>query len=54
MPEAVLAPGARIECRSPEWLVRSLGTREPCDEKPTQINQLCRLIDHPQNNEGAA
>ena len=25
MPEAVLAPGARIECRSAEWLVRSLG-----------------------------
>ena len=24
-PEAVLAPGARIECRSAEWLVRSLG-----------------------------
>ena len=24
MPEAVLAPGARIECRSAEWLVRSL------------------------------
>jgi hypothetical protein len=23
--EAVLAPGARIECRSGEWLVRSLG-----------------------------
>ena len=25
MPEAVLAPGARIECRSAEWLVRGLG-----------------------------
>jgi SNF2 family DNA or RNA helicase len=25
VPEAVLAPGARIECRSAEWLVRSLG-----------------------------
>lgn len=25
MPEAALAPGARIECRSAEWLVRSLG-----------------------------
>lgn len=25
MPDAVLAPGARIECRSAEWLVRSLG-----------------------------
>ncbi|QPN61971.1 DEAD/DEAH box helicase [Synechococcus sp. CBW1004] len=25
MPEAVLAPGARIECRSAEWLVRSVG-----------------------------
>ncbi len=25
MAEAVLAPGARIECRSAEWLVRSLG-----------------------------
>jgi len=25
MPKAVLAPGARIECRSAEWLVRSLG-----------------------------
>ena len=25
MPEAVLAPRARIECRSAEWLVRSLG-----------------------------
>jgi superfamily II DNA or RNA helicase len=25
MPEAVLAPGARIECRSAEWLVRNLG-----------------------------
>ena len=25
MPEAVLAPGARIECHSAEWLVRSLG-----------------------------
>ena len=25
MPEAVLAPGARIECRSAEWLIRSLG-----------------------------
>ncbi|MEA5416001.1 DEAD/DEAH box helicase [Synechococcus sp. BA-132 BA5] len=25
MPEAVLAPGARIECRSAEWLLRSLG-----------------------------
>ncbi|MFN9610744.1 MAG: SNF2-related protein [bacterium] len=25
MREAVLAPGARIECRSAEWLVRSLG-----------------------------
>ena len=24
VPEAVLAPGARIECRSAEWLVRSL------------------------------
>lgn len=24
MPDAVLAPGARIECRSAEWLVRSL------------------------------
>jgi superfamily II DNA or RNA helicase len=25
MPDAVLAPGARIECRSAEWLVRSVG-----------------------------
>ena len=25
MPKAVLAPGARIECRSAEWLVRGLG-----------------------------
>jgi hypothetical protein len=25
VPEAVLAPGARIECRSAEWLVRGLG-----------------------------
>ena len=25
MPEAVLAPGARIDCRSAEWLVRGLG-----------------------------
>jgi hypothetical protein len=25
MPNAVLAPGARIECRSAEWMVRSLG-----------------------------
>ena len=25
MPEALLAPGARIECRSAEWLVRGLG-----------------------------
>lgn len=25
MPEAVLAAGARIECRSAEWLVRGLG-----------------------------
>jgi hypothetical protein len=25
VPEAVLAPGARIECRRAEWLVRSLG-----------------------------
>jgi len=25
MPDAVLAPGARIECRSAEWLLRSLG-----------------------------
>jgi hypothetical protein len=25
MPDALLAPGARIECRSGEWLVRSLG-----------------------------
>ena len=25
MPEAFLAPGAHIECRSAEWLVRSLG-----------------------------
>ena len=25
MPEAVLAPGARIECCSAEWLVRGLG-----------------------------
>ena len=25
MPEAALAPGSRIECRSAEWLVRSLG-----------------------------
>ena len=25
MPEDVLAPGARIECRSAEWLVRGLG-----------------------------
>jgi hypothetical protein len=25
MPEAALAPGARIQCRDAEWLVRSLG-----------------------------
>ncbi|MCP9800103.1 hypothetical protein [Synechococcus sp. RedBA-s] len=25
MSAAVLAPGARIECRSAEWMVRSLG-----------------------------
>ena len=25
MPKTVLAPGARIECRSAEWLVRGLG-----------------------------
>ncbi len=25
MPEAALAPGARIECRSAEWVVCSLG-----------------------------
>ncbi len=25
VPEAVLAPGARIECRSAEWLVRGIG-----------------------------
>ncbi|MEI6111776.1 MAG: hypothetical protein WCP63_08905 [Cyanobium sp. ELA712] len=25
MPEAVLAHGARIDCRSAEWLVRGLG-----------------------------
>jgi len=25
VPEAVLAPGARSECRSAEWLVRGLG-----------------------------
>ena len=25
MPDAVLAPGTRIECLSGEWLVRSLG-----------------------------
>ena len=25
MPEAVLAPGARIECRRPEWLVCGIG-----------------------------
>jgi hypothetical protein len=25
MPAAVLAPGARIECRNAEWLVRSVG-----------------------------
>ena len=41
-----------IECKlaskpKTTFLVRSLGTREPCDEKAAQINQLCRLIDHP-------
>ena len=25
MPDSVLAPGARVECRSAEWMVRSLG-----------------------------
>lgn len=32
MPEAVLAPGARIECRSAEWLVRSLGRSSDGDQ----------------------
>jgi len=44
MPDAVLAPGARIECRSAEWLVRSLGL--PVNSANTQgfLAELRELI----------
>jgi hypothetical protein len=48
VPEAVLAPGARIECRSAEWLVRGLGrssdgqqvTELVCDPSPRYRDSL--------------
>ena len=36
MPGAVLAPGARIECRCAEWLVRSLGRSSDGQHYPGQ------------------
>ncbi|MDA7431837.1 UvrD-helicase domain-containing protein [Synechococcus sp. AH-601-O06] len=57
MPEAALAPGARIQCRDAEWLVRSLGRSidEVIDElerkqpAPVDTKDVATALDTPES-----